>query len=73
MLICALLIKMLRRGIPERLKECDEPPRVLIVTCATAEDTTRLPEQLGDWARRGGTGDDFIVLTDAAASAVPSE
>lgn len=60
-----------RRGIPERLAQYSAhagtavpAPRCLIVTCASCADVTKFPDYLAPFASSGGTGDDFIVLTD---------
>eukprot|EP01043_Picozoa_sp_COSAG02_P040093 COSAG02_NODE_3216_length_7160_cov_11.806260_5_plen_491_part_00 len=66
-----------RRGIPERLVQyCasgDGPgartgPRCLVVTCASSTDVGNFPAHLAAFASTGGTGDDFIILTDDAVS-----
>jgi hypothetical protein len=66
-----------RRGIPERLvQDCasgdspgaDTGPRCLVVTCATSTEVANFPAHLAAFASTGGTGDDFIILTDDAVS-----
>ncbi len=66
-----------RRGIPERLAQyCasgDGPgagtgARCLVVTCATSTDVANFPAHLAAFASTGGTGDDFIILTDDIVS-----
>lgn len=61
-----------RRGIPERLAEyCGggAAPGVLVVTCASAEDVSKFPAHLAPFAASGGTGDDYIILTDGMVDA----
>jgi uncharacterized iron-regulated protein len=66
-----------RHGIPERLAQycaaSDRPgsravPRCLVVTCASSADVSNFPAHLAAFASTGGTGDDFVVLTDGMVS-----
>lgn len=61
-----------RRGIPERLAEychADKAPTVLVVTCASCEDVSQFPAHLAPFAASGGTGDDFIIMTNGMVDA----